>query len=82
MKKFWINAALMALGMLTSRKFIDDVKDIVQSLITKDNTNKEKKQKAIESVKGLGFKFSNWLIEASIELALGWLKMKYPRLFR
>jgi len=82
LRKFWISVALRALAMLGSRQFVEDVTEIVKSLIDDDATGFVKRQKAINRIKAVYREQASWLIGAAIELALGYLKVAYPQYFR
>lgn len=81
LQSFWITIATQALTMLTSGEFVNDVKEIVTSYIEKDIDGSVKRESAISDLREKGYGFASWLVNASIELALGYLKIKYPKLF-
>lgn len=81
MQKFWIMVALKALSYLTSKQMVESTKAIVESYIDFDAPGEAKRKAAYQEIRAIGYDAASWMINATIELALGYLKIRYPQLF-
>lgn len=76
MNAFLIAAMYRILKVLIQEEFVDQVKDIVVTLMDKDMPGEEKRKIALQQAKDLGYDIGNTLMNMALEIVVAYVKSR------